>query len=98
MRRLQMLRAAELDALRLIDSLLLVGAEAAAARLLARLRDEIARIASAPDANPQGPDASLRQRVFRFGRSRYVIRYRVTDDAIVITRIWHGKQDRPGTE
>lgn len=37
----------------------------------------------------------LRQMVFRDQWDVFVIRYRVDADAIVITRIWHGKQDRP---
>jgi plasmid stabilization system protein ParE len=35
-----------------------------------------------------------RELVLRYGKSGYVIRYRVTDDAVLITRIWHGKEDR----
>lgn len=31
----------------------------------------------------------------KFGKSAYVIRYRVTDEAVVITRIWRGRQNRP---
>ena len=28
--------------------------------------------------------------VLPFGQSAYVIRYRVTTDRVIITRIWHG--------
>ncbi|MGH6951125.1 MAG: type II toxin-antitoxin system RelE/ParE family toxin [Vitreimonas sp.] len=24
----------------------------------------------------------------------YLVRYRVTDDAVIVTRIWHGKEER----
>lgn len=36
----------------------------------------------------------LRQIVVRFGRSSYVIRYRVTDEAVYVIRIWHGREKR----
>ena len=38
--------------------------------------------------------SGFRELVLRYGRSAYVVRYKVTDDAVVITRIWHGKEDR----
>lgn len=30
-----------------------------------------------------------------FGQSAYIIRYRVTADRIIVTRIWHGLEQRP---
>ncbi len=38
---------------------------------------------------------AIRQVVVRFGRTAYVIRYRLTADEILITRIWHSKERRP---
>lgn len=37
----------------------------------------------------------LRELYVKFGKSAYVIRYRVTDEAVLIVRIWHGRQNRP---
>lgn len=37
----------------------------------------------------------IRSAFIRFGRSSYVVRYRIEGDAVVITRIWHGKENRP---
>jgi hypothetical protein len=96
-RRLEFRPAARLDALRLINSLIVSGAAGAAGRLARLLQAETEAIRNSPFAAPAGPNENWRQRVFRFGRSRYVIRYRVTADAIIVTRIWHGKQDRPGS-
>ena len=31
----------------------------------------------------------------KFARSTYVVRYRVTQEAVIITRIWHGRENRP---
>jgi plasmid stabilization system protein ParE len=39
--------------------------------------------------------SDMREIFVKFGKSAYVIRYRVTDDAVIITRIWHGRQNRP---
>jgi plasmid stabilization system protein ParE len=39
-------------------------------------------------------DHGLRELYVKFGKSGYVIRYRVTDDAVQITRVWHGRQRR----
>jgi plasmid stabilization system protein ParE len=35
-----------------------------------------------------------RQLVLRHGKSGYVIHYRVLSDTILITRIWHGREER----
>lgn len=37
----------------------------------------------------------IRSAFIRFGRSSYVVRYKIEADAVIITRIWHGKEDRP---
>jgi plasmid stabilization system protein ParE len=39
--------------------------------------------------------SGMRELYAKFGKSAYVIRYRVTDDAVIVTRIWHGRQNRP---
>jgi toxin ParE1/3/4 len=37
---------------------------------------------------------AIRNAFIRFGRSGYVVRYKVEADTVLITRIWHGKEDR----
>lgn len=37
----------------------------------------------------------IRNAFIRFGRSGYVVRYKIAADTIYITRIWHGKENRP---
>jgi len=39
-------------------------------------------------------DARIRQIVVRFGRRGYIVRYRILppDDAILVTRVWHGER------
>ncbi|MCC6787646.1 MAG: type II toxin-antitoxin system RelE/ParE family toxin [Hyphomonadaceae bacterium] len=36
----------------------------------------------------------LRGFTFKHDKSSYFVRYRVTDDLVAITRIWHGKEER----
>jgi len=38
---------------------------------------------------------AIRQIFVRFGRGGYVIRYRVRKNDIVITRMWHSRENRP---
>jgi len=37
---------------------------------------------------------SWRQLVVRFGRGAYIMHYRVEEDLIVVTRIWHSRENR----
>lgn len=41
---------------------------------------------------PVGP--TTREVNLPFGQGGYVIRYRVTSDRVIITRIWHGLEER----
>ena len=41
--------------------------------------------------------AGVRQMVFKDRWNSFTVRYRATDRAILISRIWHGKQDRPSS-
>lgn len=38
----------------------------------------------------------FRHFILPHGKSGYVVRYRVTKAEIVIVRIWHGRENRPG--
>lgn len=38
---------------------------------------------------------NIRTLTVRFGRSGYVVRYKIEADAVIITRIWHGREKRP---
>lgn len=39
--------------------------------------------------------SAYRQLVLRFGGGAYVLRYRLTETEIVVTRIWHSLERRP---
>ncbi len=65
-----------------------------AARAIARILKGLRNLEDLPDLGKE-IDEGVRQLVLRHGKSGYVIRYRVLDDAILITRIWHGREDQP---
>lgn len=64
-----------------------------AARAIARILRGLQNLERFPE---MGKDIGecYRELVLRYGKSGYVIRYRITDDAVVITRVWHGREDR----
>jgi len=37
---------------------------------------------------------NIRHAIIRFGRSAYVVRYKIEDDTVLITRIWHSREKR----
>ncbi len=66
----------------------------AAQRARARIADALQLISEHPRIGV-AVRGGLRQVVTRLGRNAYVIRYKLTDAEILVTRIWHGKEDRP---
>lgn len=65
-----------------------------AARAIARIRRGIRNLEDHPELGV-AVDDGFRQLILRYGKSSYIVRYRVLPDVILITRIWHGKEDRP---
>jgi len=57
----------------------------------------IERLQDFPNRGLSTGDTDIRQVVLRFGSSGYIVRYAVLPDTkdIIITRIWHGREDRP---
>jgi plasmid stabilization system protein ParE len=41
-----------------------------------------------------GMNSRTREKQFQFGRDGFVIRYRLEDDALIVMRIFHSRQDR----
>jgi plasmid stabilization system protein ParE len=65
----------------------------AAARVGDVLEAAIASLAELPDRD-RSLNATTRELNAKFGRSTYVIRYVVGRDQVVVTRIFHGREDR----
>lgn len=93
-RRVRFRAAAELDLLRL-DKFLTALDERAADKRMDWLRAELEKLAAQPFRGRPGERADVREATLRFGKASYLVRYQVTDDAIRITRIWHGRENRP---
>jgi plasmid stabilization system protein ParE len=68
----------------------------AAVRAMRAIWVALGRVESAPYLGKATDDRGIRQIVVDFGRRGYIVRYRVLppDDAIFVTRIWHGREKR----
>jgi plasmid stabilization system protein ParE len=87
------LRPAARRDLERFDRFLLKMSALAAQRRTRWLRAELASLAANPFRG-QSADRRRFQLTLRYARAVYVVRYRVTDEAVVITRIWHGREKR----
>jgi toxin ParE1/3/4 len=69
----------------------------AASRAIRAIWTALERLESTPHLGQPTKDRDIRQIVVRFGRRGYIVRYRVLspDDAILVTRVWHGREARP---
>lgn len=92
--RLLLRAAAERDVRRLIG---FIGDKnpRAASRLGVELGEAFALLCEQPLIGRPTKDGRARLWFAQFGRARYVIRYHVVGDVVLITRLWHGKEDRP---
>lgn len=93
-RRIDFLPEAKADLVRLADFLAGPGTEAAVEALEAiqAATDSLSTLAER-GAPAMGPNA--RKLFVPFGRSAYVILYQVRAEQVLITRIFHGLEDRP---
>lgn len=69
--------------------------ESVAETLIRKLERETDRLTRTPYIGRSLRETPVREWVVRYGRSTYIVRYVVLDDAVLITRIWHGKEKRP---
>ena len=92
-RGVRYLRSAEAD-LERIGAFLKQETEDRAERAIDRLERGLANLCAFPEMGV-AVAGGLRQMVIRDHWNAFVVRYRVTDDAILVTRIWHGLEDRP---
>ncbi len=93
-RKVELRPAADHDLDRLVAFLIAMSNRAARTRSK-QIREKLRSLANAPFKGRQGPEPSMRELVIRFGKTTYVARYRVTDEAVIVLRIWHGLEDRP---
>jgi toxin ParE1/3/4 len=66
----------------------------AAARAALRIREAAAVLRDRPELGRAVEDEEFRDLVAPFGGGAYVLRYRIDEDAVVVARVWHSKEDR----
>lgn len=74
-----------------------VHSPAAASRAAKRILQAAQKLQTMPFVGSSVPDIEppLRDLFVHFGQSGYWLRYMVTDDEIIIIKIWHGREQRP---
>ncbi|MES2033957.1 MAG: type II toxin-antitoxin system RelE/ParE family toxin [Pseudomonadota bacterium] len=93
-RRVQFGPAAEDDLGRLVDFLLEKNPDAAW-KASEALEAAAASLGEFSERGVPGERPNTRELIVPFGRGDYVIQYRVYERLILITRIFHGLEDRP---
>ena len=70
---------------------------AAAARAAKCILETAQKLQTTPFTGHPVPDIEppLRDLFVHFGQAGYWLRYLVTDDEIIIVKMWHGREDRP---
>lgn len=66
----------------------------AAARAALRIREAAAVLRDQPELGRAVDDEDFRDLVAPFGGGSYVLRYRIDEDAVVVVRVWHSREDR----
>ncbi len=66
----------------------------AAERAAVRIRQAAAALREQPELGRIVEGEAFRDLVAPFGGGAYVLRYRIDADAVVIARVWHGREDR----
>ncbi len=87
--------AADCDVARLHDWLL-ERSPSAAKWFSMQLQSAERRISARPRAFRLLNDGETRRHSFRINRTTYLVDYLIEPDQIVVVRVWHGRQDRPG--
>ena len=76
-----------------LDDFLRAKNPAAANRMLAAFNTAFARLAISPFESPIVPQTTLRARIVRFGTGGYVCLYGVRGRAVIVARLFHGRED-----
>jgi plasmid stabilization system protein ParE len=68
----------------------------AAVRAMRAIWSALQRLEQFPESGRATDDPGIRQIVVPFGASGYIVRYTIVPDnqAILVTRIWHGREAR----
>lgn len=67
---------------------------AAAERAARRIREAAAILRKQPELGRSVEGEDFRDLLAPFGGGAYVLRYRIDEDAVVVVRVWHGREER----
>jgi toxin ParE1/3/4 len=67
---------------------------AAAKRAARRIREAAAALREQPELGRIVVGEEFRDLLAPFGGGAYVLRYRLDPDAVVVVRVWHGREER----
>jgi plasmid stabilization system protein ParE len=83
------------DDLQRLNDFLSPHSPAAAKQAILAIATGVQNLAQFPESGrPWELDRTYREWDIRFGANGYVVRYRVIEDEIVITRVWHSLEQR----
>lgn len=91
--QVRLTEAAQLDLARL-QAFLAEKSTRAALRTVDALIEAVESLDQFPNRGRPERGVGRRELVLRHGRDGYVIRYRVTPEAVIVTRIFHGRERR----
>ena len=66
----------------------------AASRAAATLAASIEDLRQFPNSGRKGPADNIRELIIRFGAGAYIVQYRVDPDVILVTRVFHSRENR----
>lgn len=66
----------------------------AAKRAARRIQEAAAVLREQPELGRLVEGEDFRDLVAPFGAGAYVLRYRIDDDAVVVARVWHSREER----
>ncbi|MBL4596850.1 MAG: type II toxin-antitoxin system RelE/ParE family toxin [Robiginitomaculum sp.] len=82
------------DLLRLYEFILPHSSQAAN-RAITIILEHVDILAEFPETGrPWEPDPIYRELYVRFGAKGYAVRYRLSEDHVIIVRVWHSLEDR----
>lgn len=68
---------------------------AAAERVIRTIEEGAERLGALPElGRSMGDETGRRELFLPFGAGAYVLRYRLQQDAVVIIRVWHSREER----
>ena len=91
--RVELSPGARRDLVRLEDFLLLKNPRAADAAVVA-ISKAVLSLGEFPERGASRRGGGRRELLVNYGRDGYVIRYRITSTVILVTRIFHGRENR----